>query len=195
MSKKGQRQQRRLHASAPPSGQNPMMHLAPRDVEAMAEALVTSHTTLHDLWQRREQREWSACSLRGPLADVERKTVAPMVLAVHGPDQAAVRAGQPCLGQGAGDETAIVVRHPRLVAERLGEPAGVVLCDGSGFPQQGTHAVGVARQDCGAVGTSAHGQHGVFAAYPSRKGSTLLDRRLYRPAPWCAAAPAPRRPR
>lgn len=195
MSKKGQRQRRRLQASAPPSGQQPLMNLAVRDVAAMAEALVTYHTTFSELFQRREQREWSAFYLRGQLSDLERKTVEPMVLAVHGPDQAAVRAGQQFLGQGAWDDTAIVVRHQRLVAESLGEPDGVVIFDGSGFPKQGTHSVGVARQYCGAVGKIANCQHGVFAAYTSRKGYTFLDRRLYMPEEWFDQAHAPLRQR
>jgi hypothetical protein len=71
MSMKGQRQKRRLQASAPPSGQKPVMNLAPRDVEAMAEELVTYHEIFHDLFQRREQREWSAFYLRGQLSDLE----------------------------------------------------------------------------------------------------------------------------
>jgi hypothetical protein len=36
------------------------MKLAVRDVDAMAEARVTYHAVFHDLFQRREQREWSA---------------------------------------------------------------------------------------------------------------------------------------
>jgi SRSO17 transposase len=195
MSKKGQRQRQRLQASAPPSGQPPLMNLAPRDVEAMAEELVTYHAMFHDLFQRREQREWSAFYLRGQLSDVERKTVEPMVLAIHGPDAAAIRAGQQFLGQGAWDDTAILVRHQRLVAESLGEPDGVVIFDGSGFPKQGTHSVGVARQYCGAVGKIANCQHGVFAAYASRNGYTFLDRRLYMPQVWFDPAHAPLRQR
>jgi SRSO17 transposase len=195
MSTKGQRQRRRLPASAPPSGQQPLMNLAPRDVEAMAEELVTYHAMFHDLFQRREQRQWSAFYLRGQLSDLERKTVEPMVLATHGPDAAAVRAGQQFLGQGAWDDTAILVRHQRLVAESLGEPDGVVIFDGSGFPKQGTHSVGVARQYCGAVGKIANCQHGVFAAYASRKGYTFLDRRLYMPEVWFDQAHTPLRQR
>jgi SRSO17 transposase len=195
MSTKGQRQRRRLQASAPPSGQQPVMHLAPRDVEAMAEELVTYHERFHDLFQRREQRQWSAFYLRGQLSDLERKTVEPMVLATHGPDAAAVRAGQQFLGQGAWDDTAILARHQGLVAESLGEPDGVVIFDGSGFPKQGTHSVGVARQYCGAVGKIANCQHGVFAAYASRNGYTFLDRRLYMPQPWFDKAHAPLRQR
>ena len=160
------------------------MNLAPRDLEAMAEELMTYHTRFHDLFQRREQREWSAFYLRGQLADLERKTVEPMVLALHGPDLAVVRAGQQFLGDGAWADEPILARHQRLVAESLGEPDGVVIFDGSGFPKQGTHSVGVAPQYCGALGKIANCQQGVFAAYTSRKGHTFLDRRLYMPEDW-----------
>jgi hypothetical protein len=99
MSKKGQRQRCRLQA--PPSGQEASGNLATRDLDAMAEELTSYHGQFHDLFQRREQREWSALYLRGQLSDLERKTVEPMVLAVKGPDLAAVRAGQQFLGEGA----------------------------------------------------------------------------------------------
>jgi SRSO17 transposase len=114
-----------------------------------------------------------------------------MVLAMHGPDAAAVRAGQQFLGQGAWEDTAILVRHQRWVAESLEAPDEVVIFDGSGFPKQGTHSVGVARQYCGAVGKIANCQHGVFAAYASRNGYTFLDRRLYLPEVWFDKAHAP----
>jgi SRSO17 transposase len=195
MSKKGQRQRRRLQEGVPPSGQRPEGNLAARDVEAMAEELVTYHAVFHDLFQRREQREWSAFYLRGQLADLERKTVEPMVLALKGPDLAAVRAGQQFLGEGAWEDGPILVRHQQLVAESLGEPEGVVIFDGSGFPKQGSHSVGVAPQYCGAVGKIANCQQGVFAAYASRKGYTFLDRRLYLPEEWFDAAHAPLRQR
>ena len=70
------------------------------------------------------------------------------------------------------------------MAESLGEADGVVICDGSGFPKQGTHSVGVAPQYCGALGKIANCQQGVFVAYVSRRGYTFLDRRLYMPAEW-----------
>ena len=184
MSTKGQRQRRRLQQSAPPSGQKPDMNLAPRELAEMAEELLTYHALFHDLFQRREQREWSAFYLRGQLAEIERKTVEPMVLALKGPDLAAVRAGQQFLGEGAWEDGPILVRHQQLVAKSLGEPDGVVIFDGSGFPKQGTHSVGVARQYCGAVGKIANCQQGVFAAYVSRKGYTFLDCRLYLPEKW-----------
>jgi SRSO17 transposase len=195
MSRKGQRQRRRLQEQAPPSGQKPSGNLAARDLEAMAEELVSYHRQFHDLFQRREQREWSACYLRGQLANLERKTVEPMVLALHGPDLAAVRAGQQFLGEGAWEDAPILARHQGLVAESLGESDGVVIFDGSGFPKQGTHSVGVAPQYCGALGKIANCQQGVFAAYTSRKGYTFLDRRLYMPQEWFDDAHAPLRQR
>jgi SRSO17 transposase len=60
----------------------------------------------------------------------------------------------------------------------------VWIVDGSGFPKKGTHSVGVARQWCGQLGKVENCQEGVFAAYASRKGYTLLDRRLYLPESW-----------
>jgi SRSO17 transposase len=195
MSKKGQRQRRHLQEHVSPSSQKPERNLAPHDLEGIAEELVTYHALFHDLFQRREQREWSAFYLRGQLADLERKTVEPMVLALHGPDLAAVRAGQQFLGEGAWADAPILVRHQRLVAESLGEPDGVVIFDGSGFPKQGTHSVGVAPQYCGALGKIANCQQGVFAAYASRRGYTFLDRRLYMPEEWFDDAHAPLRQR
>jgi SRSO17 transposase len=195
MSKKGQRQRRRLLEGVPPSGQRPEGNVAVREVEAMAEELVTYHGLFHDLCQRREQREGSAFYLRGQLSAIERKTVEPMVLALKGPDSAAVRAGQQFLGEGAWEDGPILVRHQRLVAESLGEPDGVVIFDGSGFPKPGTHSVGVAPQYGGALGKVAHCQQGVFAAYASRHGYTFLDRRLDMPGEWFDEAHAPVRQR
>ena len=55
-------------------------------------------------------------------------------------------------------------------------------------PSKGTHSAGVARQWCGATGKKDNGQAGVFLGYASRKGATLLDRRLYLPAAWFTPA-------
>src|SRR5262245_25844506 len=84
---------------------------------AYQQAKIQIYNTTHDLFQRREQREWSACYLRGQLADIERKTVEPMVLALKGLDLGAVRAGQQFLGEGAWEDAPILARHQRLVAQ------------------------------------------------------------------------------
>jgi hypothetical protein len=60
-------------------------------VEARAEELRIYHALFHDLFERCEQRKWSAFSLCGQLSDLERKIVEPMMLALKGPELAAVR--------------------------------------------------------------------------------------------------------
>jgi len=64
----------------------------------------------------------------------------------------------------------------------------VLTVDGSDVPKQGTHSAGVARQWCGASGKKDNCQAGVFVGYASRRGCTLLDRRLYLPGLWFSAA-------
>lgn len=60
----------------------------------MAEELVSYHALFHDLFMRSEQRQWSEFYLRGQLSRIDRQTVEPMVLALRGPDAAAIRAGE-----------------------------------------------------------------------------------------------------
>jgi SRSO17 transposase len=62
------------------------------------------------------------------------------------------------------------------------------MVESSDVPKHGEYSVGVARQWCGHVGQVDHGQAGGVAAYASRTGYTLLDRRLYRPEEWCEVA-------
>jgi SRSO17 transposase len=62
----------------------------------------------------------------------------------------------------------------------------VLIVDGSDFPKHGSHSVGVAPQWCGNTGEKDNCQAGVFLGYASRKGATLLDRRLYLPESWFA---------
>ncbi|WFU04686.1 IS701 family transposase (plasmid) [Rhizobium sp. CB3171] len=50
--------------------------------------------------------------------------------------------------------------------------------------KKGTHSVGVARQYSGTAGRIESCQIGVFVAYASRFGQTLIDRRLYLPEAW-----------
>src|SRR5215216_4792960 len=76
----------------------------------------------------------------------------------------------------------------RLVDETLAEDDGVFIIDGSEVPKQGSHSVGVARQWCGHTGKKDNCQAGVYLGYASRQGYTLLDRRLYLPAPWFTEA-------
>jgi SRSO17 transposase len=70
------------------------------------------------------------------------------------------------------------------VADRLGEPDGIIAFDPSSFPKRGTHSVGVKRQWCGHRGKVDNCQVGVFMGYVSQHDHVLLDFRLSLPEEW-----------
>jgi SRSO17 transposase len=170
--------------------------LRPEDLADVGEELAAYHAHFAPLFARREQREWAAVYLRGLLlADVRRKNVEAMALRLlgAGPDAARqVRALQQFIGEGAWDDEALLAEHQRLVAQTLGEPDGVLILDGSDLLKRGEHSAGAAPQWCGAVGKTATCQAGVFLGYASRRGYTLLDRRLFLPEAWFDADHAAR---
>jgi len=79
------------------------------------------------------------------------------------------------------------------VATELGDPAGILVIDEPGFPNQGRHSVGVQRQDCGTRGKIANCQIGVFLGYTSPQGYAASDRATLR-APDLAGRSGPRSP-
>jgi len=95
-----------------------------------------------------------------------------------------VRALQQFIGEGGWDDNAILAEHRRLVDATLGEDDGVLMVDESAVPKRGGHSAGAARQWCGARGKQENCKVGVFLGYASRKGYTLVDRRLYLPQEW-----------
>jgi SRSO17 transposase len=155
--------------------------------ETLAAELVAFHARFAPLFQRTEQRRWAAVYLQGLLADLPRKNVEAIALRVLGAGPGAerqVRALQQFIGEGSWDDHAIRAEHRRAVDETIGEDDGILIIDGSDIPKRGTHSAGVARQWCGATGKTENCQAGVFLAYASRQGATLLDCRLYLPQQW-----------
>src|SRR5262245_8314329 len=67
--------------SPPPSGQPPIINLAPRDVQALADDLLAYHAHFAPLFLREEQRQSALTYLHGQLLDLERKSIEPMALA------------------------------------------------------------------------------------------------------------------
>ena len=70
--------------------------------------------------------------------------------------------------------------------EHLGEPGGVLIVDETGFLKKGVKSAGVQRQYSGTAGRIENCQLGVFLAYASGKGRTLIDRELYLAKSWAS---------
>jgi hypothetical protein len=127
--------------------------------------------------------------LCGQLSTLERKTVEPMILAQIGADPNAIRGMQQFIGQGTWDSTALMIQAQSLVGRWFAEADGVVIVDGSGFPKDGRHSVGVTRQYCGHLGKIANCQEGVFWRWRRhRPGYAFLEERLYVPDEWFSDA-------
>jgi SRSO17 transposase len=158
--------------------------LTPADVAHLADTLRPYHAIYGSCFPRSESRTWAAHYLHGLLSPLERKSVEPMVIAQFGASERAVRGMQQFLTDSTWDDTAILRRHWQEVALDLDDADGMFIVDGSDFPKKGRQSVGVKRQYCGQLGKIANCQAGVFLAYTSPHGTTLLDRRLYLPQEW-----------
>jgi SRSO17 transposase len=95
---------------------------------------------------------------------------------------------QSLLGRSSWQADALRDRVRTYVAQALGDEAGVLVIDETGFLKKGRHSVGVARQYSGTAGRVENCQVGVFAAYASRWGHALVDRQLYLPKEWAEDA-------
>jgi SRSO17 transposase len=176
----------------PPSGRPPTLRWGGGEVQTSADELVAFHHLFRSVFRRREQREWSALYLAGQLSNLGRKTLKPIVIAFFGANPNAMRGLQRFISQETWPATGLIRLLQERVAEWLGDPDGVVIVDGSGFPKQGSHTVGVAPQYCGAVGKVTNCQEGVFAVYASRHGYAFLDERLYVHESWFSDELRPR---
>ena len=133
--------------------------------------------------RRPEARRHAADYLRGLIADVERKNgwqLAEQAGYVH------PRGIQRVLARYAWDADAIRDALRRWVVAELGDARAVLVVDETGFPKQGRHSAGVARQYSGTLGKIANCQVGVFLGYASPRGHVGLDRVLFVPQEWFA---------
>lgn len=145
-------------------------------------------------FKRSEQRASAGAFVDGLLSGVERKTG--WMLAEEAGLARPYRI-QSLLGRSSWSADKLCDRVRRYIVDALGDPDGVLVIDETGFLKKGTHSVGVARQYSGTAGRIENSQIGVFAAYASRYGHALVDRRLYLPKSWtndperCARAHVP----
>jgi SRSO17 transposase len=132
-------------------------------------------------FRRTQAAEHAVHYLRGLVAEVERKNGWQLA---EEAGYAHPRGIQRVLDRYAWDAEAVRDDLRSYVIAELGDPRAVLVVDETGFPKQGIHSAGVARQYCGTLGKRANCQIGVFLGYASPKGHVGLDRALYLPQEW-----------
>ena len=130
---------------------------------------------------RSETRERVQAYLRGLLSPVERKNGW----------QLAEEAGfstpyamQYLLNRAVWESDQVRDQLQASVREMSGDADGIYVLDETGFLKKGKKSVGVQRQYSGTAGRVENCQIGVFLAYASQAGHTLVDRELYLPKSW-----------
>lgn len=140
---------------------------------------------LCSVFRRSEARASCSAFIDGLLSGIERKTG--WLLAEQAGLERPWRM-QALLGRSQWDCEMMRAVVFDYVIETLGDRSGVLVVDDTGFLKKGQHSVGVARQYSGTAGRIENCQVGVFAAYASRFGQALIDRRLYLPEAWAKDA-------
>jgi SRSO17 transposase len=91
---------------------------------------------------------------------------------------------QHLLGRADWDVEALRDLLRSYVTDYLADTDAVGVIDETGFLKKGRQSAGVARQYSGTAGRVENCQVGVFLAYATAQGQTLLDRELYLPKEW-----------
>jgi SRSO17 transposase len=123
----------------------------------------------------------------GLMMPCERKSVEPMA-AVTAPERTAAQ-HQSLLhfvGEGRWSDEKVLIKIREMVLpqiERHG-PIEAWIIDDTGFPKQGRHSVGVARQYCGQLGKQDNCQVAVSLSLANRYASLPVAYRLYLPEEW-----------
>lgn len=93
---------------------------------------------------------------------------------------------QHLLGRAAWNADSVCNEVRSYVVEHLGSNDAILAVDETAFIKQGQQSVGVQVQYCGTTGHMENCQVGVFLAYISPHGHSLIDRRLYLPQSWAS---------
>ncbi len=153
----------------------------PTQVVQWAQALTHLHARIASRFARPEPRRRALAYLQGLLSCSERKN------GWHLAEQA--REARPygmqrLLSQAVWDTDGVRDDLRQYALEHLGQEAAIVVIDESSFPKRGKKSAGVQVQYCGTTGQVENCQVGVFLAYVTACGHTLIDRELYLPLDW-----------
>ena len=159
----------------------PMPDLDLLDVQAWRVYWAEIERRIGTVFARSEMRTRAMAYLAGLLSSAERKN-SWQLAEISGDENP--YGFQHLLGRADWDPEVLRDRLRAYVTAYLHAPDAVGVIDETGFLKKGTHSAGVARQYSGTAGRVENSQMGVFLAYASRSGHTLLDRELYLPAEW-----------
>lgn len=129
---------------------------------------------------RLERRRWGNAYVRGLLMDGERKSIEPM--AARLPD-GNVQAMQQFVGQSPWDHGRVRKKLAEQMADTL-FPVVAWIVDDTGFPKQGNHSVGVARQYSGTLGKIGNCQIAVSLNLATAEVCMPINFELYLPEAW-----------
>ena len=160
--------------------------LAPADELAAVEARWTTaldglHARIAPRFRRSEARARARRYVVGLLGPVARKNG--WQLAEH-LGEAGPQGVQRLLNGADWDADTVRDDLRGYVTEHLGDPAGVLIVDETGFLKKGVKSAGVQRQYSGTAGRRENCQVGVFLAYAAPRGCAFVDRALYLPECW-----------
>jgi SRSO17 transposase len=150
-------------------------------VLAWAEEVETVGQRLGRHFARSEPRRRAVGYVRGLLSGTERKNGWQLAEHLGDPTPDGV---QHLLARADWDAHAVRDDLIGYVREHLGDGAGVLIVDETGFLKKGTKSCGVARQYSGTAGRIENCQIGVFLGYATTIGRALVDRALYLPKEW-----------
>jgi SRSO17 transposase len=150
-------------------------------VQKWTEAFQEVEQRIGGRFARSEAREQALGYLKGLLSPAERKNSWQLAEALG---QATPYRLQHMLGRALWDANEIRDDLQQYVLAHLSDDEAILVVDETGFLKKGRHSAGVARQYSGTAGRVENCQIGVFLAYVSAQGHTLIDRELYLPQEW-----------
>jgi SRSO17 transposase len=150
----------------------------PRNAPAWLERLSTWLAPFEDCFGHVAQRGAFHRYLLGLLSDSRRKSMSAMLARIS--DPGTYQAFQHFITDAPWTAAPLWRRLRAVIPDRT----GVLILDGTSFPKQGPHSVGVARQYCGALGKTANCQVAVTAALWTGSRAWMVGARLYLPEAW-----------
>jgi SRSO17 transposase len=150
----------------------------PRDAPKWLDRLSRWLEPFEDCFGHVAQRGAFRRYLLGLLSDSRRKSMSAMLARINAPGS--YEAFQHFISEAPWVAEHVWQRLRATVPDR----EGVLILDGTSFPKQGTHSVGVARQYCGTLGKIANCQVAVTAALWTGARAWMLGASLYLPEAW-----------